>query len=146
MIIIRIQSRIMVLHNYYVEVHKDHKEKTKKKKRKIILPIYISIFSLFYDVFDHGCMHTYIYRGKGKLKNLSLVRQNLLVYCFQIFAPLVQMVSHPREQWIGLWVCKNNSCNILNHRVFLDCLISKILYVKFKLNFINLNTNIVYIA
>ena len=89
----------MVLHNYYVEVHKDHKEKTKKKKGKLYCQ-YISLSSLCFMMclIMDACIHIYIYRGKGKLKNLSLVRQNLLVYCFQIFAPLVQMVSHPREQ------------------------------------------------
>ena len=87
----------MVLHNYYVEVHKDHKEKTKKKKGKLYCQ-YISLSSLYFMMclIMDACIH--IYREKGKWKNLSLVRQNLLVYCFQIFAPLVQMVSHPREQ------------------------------------------------
>ena len=51
----------MVLHNYYVEVQKDHKEKTKKKKGKLYCQ-YISLSSLCFMMclIMDACIHIYI--------------------------------------------------------------------------------------
>ena len=51
----------MVLHNYYVEVHKDHKEKTKKKKGKLYSQ-YISLSSLCFMMclIMDACIHIHI--------------------------------------------------------------------------------------